>query len=119
MRVDERRLAGAGHDRRAVLELAVVAEDDVQDRLGEVGVEALDLLDLAADLVVAERDLGLQAARVGQVDRQRVVVVGLGLADVVQERAGDRDSRSMPGKKFAAALTAWATDRVCSRSPPG
>ena len=57
----------------------------------ELGVEALDRLDLAADHVVAERDLAQQAAVVGEVDRQRVVVVGLGLADVVQQRAGDRD----------------------------
>ena len=33
----------------------------------------------------------MQPAGVGQVDRERVVVVGLGLADVVQQRAGDRD----------------------------
>ena len=46
---------------------------------------------VAADQVVAERDLALQPAGVGEVDRQRVVVVGLGLADVVQQRAGDRD----------------------------
>ena len=89
--MDEDGLAGAGDDRRAVLERAVVAEDDVEDRLGEGGVEAVDLLDLAADHVVAERDLALQAAGVGQVDRQRVVVVGLGLADVVEEGAGDGD----------------------------
>ena len=49
------------------------------------------VLDLAAHQVVAERDLALQAAGVGEVDRQRVVVVGLGLADVVQEGAGDGD----------------------------
>ena len=55
------------------------------------GVEAGDVLDLAADQVVAERDLALQAAEVGEVDRQRVVVVGLGLADVVEEGAGDGD----------------------------
>ena len=60
-------------------------------RLGQLGVEALDLLDPAADHVVAERDLGLQPPGVGEVDRQRVVVVGLGLADVVQQRAGDGD----------------------------
>ena len=41
--------------------------------------------------VVAERDLALQAAGVGEVDRQRILVIGLGLADVVQQRAGDRD----------------------------
>ena len=53
--------------------------------------EAVDLLDRAADAVVAERDLALQAARVGQVDVLRVVGVGLELADVVQQRARDRD----------------------------
>ena len=89
--VDEDGLAGGGDDRGAVLELAVVAEDDVEDRLGEAGVEAGDVLDPAADQVVAERDLALQAAEIGEVDRQRVVVVGLGLADVVQEGAGDGD----------------------------
>ena len=89
--MDQDGLAGGGDDRRAVLERAVVAEDDVEDRLGQAGVEAGDLLDLAAHQVVAERDLALQAAGVGEVDRQRVVVVGLGLADVVQQRAGDGD----------------------------
>ena len=64
----ERRLARAGHDRAAVLERAVVGEDDVPDRLRELRREALDLLDRAADAVVAERDLAVQAARVGQVD---------------------------------------------------
>ena len=49
------------------------------------------LLDLPAHQVVAERDLALQAAEIGEVDRQRVVVIGLRLADVVQEGAGDRD----------------------------
>ena len=63
----------------------------MQDRLGEVRIEAVDRLDLAADPVVAERDLALQAAEVGHVDRQRVVVVGLELADVVEQRAGHRD----------------------------
>ena len=67
------------------------AEDDVQDGLGQGGVEAGDLLDLAAHRVVAERDLALEPAGVGEVDRQRVVVVGDGLADVVQEGAGDGD----------------------------
>ena len=54
-------------------------------------VEALDPLDLAADLVVAARDLALEPAGVGQLDRERIVVVGLGLADVVEHRAGDGD----------------------------
>ena len=40
--VDQDRLAGGRDDRGAVLELAVVAEDDVEDGLGEVGVEAVD-----------------------------------------------------------------------------
>ncbi len=89
--VDEDGLAGGGDDRRAVLQLAVVAEDDVEDALGEVGVEARQVLDRPAHGVVAERDLPLQAAGVGEVDRQRVVVVGDALADVVQEGAGDGD----------------------------
>ena len=89
--MDEDSLAGGGDDRRAVLERAVVAEDDVEDGLGQRRVEAGDLLDLAAHRVVAERDLALQAAGVGEIDRQRVVVVGDGLADVVQERTGNRD----------------------------
>ena len=89
--MDEDGLAGGGDDRGAVLELAVVAEDDVEHGLGQRRVEAGDVLDLAAHQVVAERDLALQAAEVGEVDRQRVVVVGLCLADVVQEGAGDGD----------------------------
>ena len=97
--MDEDGLAGGGDDRRAVLERAVVAEDDVQDGLGEGRVEARDVLDPAADQVVAERDLALQAAGVGEVDRQRVVVVGLGLADVVQEGAGDGDVAVDPGEE--------------------
>ncbi len=68
-----------------------MGEDDVQDRLGEVGFEAGDVLDLAAHLVIAERDLALQATGVGEVDRQRVVVVGLDLADVVEQGTGHRD----------------------------
>src|SRR3712207_7356108 len=54
--------------------------------------KALDLLDLATHAVVAERDLALQAAAVGEVDRGGGVRgVGLELADVVQQRAGHRD----------------------------
>ena len=60
-------------------------------RLGQLRIEAVDPLDLAADQVVAERDLALEAAGVGEVDSQRIVVVGHGLADVVEQRAGDRD----------------------------
>ena len=76
---------------RAHLVGPVVREDDVEDRLGQLGVEARDLLDLAADHVVAERDLAEQAACIRQVDRHRIVVVGLGLADVVKQRPGHRD----------------------------
>ena len=94
----EGRLAGRRDHRRAVLELAVVGEDDVEHRLRELGVEAVDRLDRAADQVVAERDLAEQPAGVGEVDRQRIVVVGLGLADVVQQRPGDRDVAVDPGE---------------------
>ena len=48
------------------------------------------VLDQPADAVVAERDLALELAQVGHVDRQRVGRVGVELADVVQQRAGDR-----------------------------
>jgi hypothetical protein len=77
----------------------MVGEDDVQHRLGERRVEAGNLLDLAADLVVAERNLALQAAGVGEVDREWVIVVGLGLADVVQEGAADGDVAINAGKE--------------------
>ena len=55
------------------------------------GGEAVDVLDQATDAVVAERDLAVQPAGVGEVDVLRIVRVGLELADVVQQRAGDRD----------------------------
>ena len=66
----ERRLARARHHRAAVLERAVMGEDDVPHRLRELGGEAVDVLDQAADAVVAERDLAVQPARVGEVDDQ-------------------------------------------------
>ena len=56
--VHERRLAREGPNRRAVLELAVVAEDDVQHCRGQRVWEARDVLDQAPDAEVAERDLG-------------------------------------------------------------
>ena len=80
-----------GHHGAAVLERAVVAEDDVQQRLRRLGREAGELLDGAADAVVAQRDLALQAPGIGEVDGGGVGGVGLELADVVQQRAGDRD----------------------------
>ena len=53
--------------------------------------EALDVLDLAADAVVAERDLAVQAAEVGELDALcSLAAVGLELADVVQQRPRDR-----------------------------
>ena len=48
------------------------------------------LLDGAADAVVAQRDLALQAPGIGEVDGRGIGGVGLELADVVQQRAGDR-----------------------------
>ena len=51
--------------------------------------EAGDRLDLAAHAVVAERDLALELAGVGQVGAAVLAGVGLELADVVQQRAAD------------------------------
>ena len=48
---------------RAVLERAVVAEDDVQHGLRRLGREAGQGLDRPAHAVVAERDLALELAR--------------------------------------------------------
>src|SRR3954451_1029187 len=59
--VHERRLARGRHDRAAVRERAVMAEDDVEHGLRGLGREARQLLDLAPDSVVAERDLAVQA----------------------------------------------------------
>src|SRR5208283_1774459 len=89
--VHERRLARARHHRAAMLERAVVGQDDVPERLRERRREAADLLDLAADAVVAERDLAVQASRIGQLDRAAALLVGLELADVVQQCASHRD----------------------------
>ena len=70
----------------------MVAEDDVRDVLGEVGREALDLLAQAPHAVVAQRDLALQAPGAGEIDGRRGRRgVGVELADVVQQRARDRD----------------------------
>src|SRR5262245_50903836 len=69
-RVHQGRLAGRRDDGRAVLQLTVVGEDDVEDRLGQIRVEALDALDLPADQVIASRDLALEPARVGERDRE-------------------------------------------------
>ena len=63
----------------------------MEDRLGQLRIEPLDPLDLAAHQVVAERYLALEAAGIGEVDRERIVVVGHRLADVVKQGPGDRD----------------------------
>ena len=60
----------------------------MEQRAREAGREAVDPLDRAAHEVVAERDLAVELARVGQVDRGRVLRVGLDLADVVDQRSG-------------------------------
>src|SRR5579875_44449 len=59
--VDECGLAGRRDHRAAVLERAVVAEDDVQQRLGNVAGEVRKGLDRGADAEVAERDLAVEA----------------------------------------------------------
>ena len=69
----------------------MVGEDDVQQRLGEPRREPVRLLDRASHRVVPERDLALEAPRVGEVDAGLVGRVGLELADVVQQRARDGD----------------------------
>src|SRR5204863_9604463 len=89
--VHERRLAGAGDDGAAVLERAVVGEDDVAERLGQGRGKAVDVLDDAADTVVAQRDLAVQPAGVGELDAVSLERIGLELADVVQEGAGHGD----------------------------
>ena len=83
----------------------------MEQRLGQRRVEASDLLDLAAHQVVAERDLALQAPGVGEVDRKWVIVVGLGLADVVQEGARDRDIAVDPPEEGRGC-----TDRLGDRN---
>src|SRR5580704_12999275 len=89
--VHERRLARAWYDGAAVLERAVVAEDDVEQGLGQIRRKAVQPLDRAAHTVIAERDLAVQAAGVRHRDPAGAELVGLELADVVEQRAGDRD----------------------------
>src|SRR4051794_36708623 len=85
--VYERGLARARRDWAAVLQLSVVAEHDVEDRLGGLRREVLDLLDGAAHAEVAQRDLALELAGVREGDGPSVLLVGLDLADVVKQRA--------------------------------
>src|SRR5207249_6687479 len=86
-RVHDRRLAGRRSNGTAVLERAVMGEQDVQHGARERWGEAVDPLDRAAHEVVAERYLAVQLAEVGEVDRRRLLRVGLDLADVVDQRA--------------------------------
>ena len=79
----ERRLARAWNDRAAVLERPVVAEDDVQHRLRELGGESIEPFDHTPDAVVAQRNLAVQAAVVGHRDRPALDAVRVELADVV------------------------------------
>ena len=96
--VHQQRLAGGGDHRAAVLEAAVVGEDDVQQRLGELGREAGDLLDRAPDGVVAAGDLADQLAGVVQPHAVLVAGVGVELADVVQQRSADGEIAVDPGQ---------------------
>src|SRR4051812_45093094 len=89
--VHERGLARAWNHGAAVLELAVVGQDDVEQCLGGARREPWNLLDLTTDEVVAEWDLALEPSRVGELDGAALGGVGLDLANVVQQRAGDRD----------------------------
>ena len=103
-------------------------QDDVEHAWA-VGGEAVDLLDLAAHDVVAERDLALELAGVGQLDRAAVVRVGLDLADVVEQRAGDRElavdrrerrrrARARPARPTGCARAARAGRPGGSAWPP-
>src|SRR5215210_5751912 len=106
--VDQGGFARARDHRAPVLELAVVAEDDVEKALGLVRREAVDPLDLAADHVVAERDLAEQLAAVGELDRAVDAGVHLRLPDVVQERAGHGELAVEAGAEGAGAQRAHA-----------
>src|SRR5205823_11688446 len=90
-RMHERRFPRRRKDGASVLEGPVVREDDVKKRAGELPGKAVDRLDRPAHPVIAQRDLAEQLAVVGQVDRGGVAAVRLDLADVVEQRPGDRD----------------------------
>ena len=74
-----------------MLEAPVVREDDVKECLGELGREVRDLLDCPPHDVVAARDLADQPAGIVQADAAGVARVGVELADVVQQRAAQRE----------------------------
>jgi hypothetical protein len=113
-RVHQCGLARPGHDGAAVLEAAVVSEDDVQQRPREIVREFGDRLDFAAYAVVAERDLSLELPGVRLVG----AAVGLELSDVVRSAPQTARSRSMCGKTAAAELTSCAMPTECSSNPP-
>ncbi len=88
--MDEERLARLRDDGAAVLELAVVAQDDVEERLLAHLVDARDPIELAVQPLVAEDDLAAQAAGVGELHRVALHErVGLELAEIVHERGRD------------------------------
>ena len=97
--MDERGLARARHDRAPMLEHPMVGEDDVKDTLGATRWEAGQVLDRPTDDVVAERYLALEATGVAELDRAAGGGVCLDLADVVKQRAGDRQVAVEPRKR--------------------
>ena len=91
----------------------------VGQRLGKPGMSSIS----APDPVVAERDLALELAEVGEVDGQRVARVGVELADVVQQRAGDRhvavDARERGGDDADGLARRRASARAARGGRPG
>ena len=115
----ERGLARPRDDGAAVLQAAVVGQDDVQQRPRKVTREVGDRLDLAANAVVAERDLALELARVGQVRASVIPGVGLELADVVQQRAADGEvAIDVPENDGGCADELGDADRVLEQAAP-
>jgi twitching motility protein PilT len=101
--------------RRAPLELSLVAEDDVLQALGPLGVE-LRLERGLSDELVAEDDVALQDAAPAPPRGERPLVLDR-LAGVVEEDAGHRQVRVDLGIEGQEGLAARAMWTVCSRSP--
>jgi len=89
----------------------------VQQRLGRLGAESIDAFDLGSHEEVAERDLALELPRGGDRDFVALDRVGVGLADVVEQRAADGQVAVDAGKRGAIALTPWAIASECSSNP--
>src|SRR5579864_1444976 len=85
--VHQGRLTRARDHRASVLQRAVVAEDDVEHRLSQLGGKALEALDRAAHEVIADGNLAVEAPVIGHRDGPILYLVGLELADVVQQRS--------------------------------